>query len=148
MSDELTPKLAGYTPPGGSLSRRLPAMLQQPTVAGRSATRSARREWTVPAVVDRVVDGDTVYVVLDLGWHISLYQAVRVAGINCPELATEAGKAARARAVELLPVGTRVVVVSHSLDKYGRVLGTIRMPDGTSYGELMVAGGFAVVAPW
>lgn len=105
-------------------------------------------EWNVPAVVNRVVDGDTVYVTLDLGWYISFYVAVRLAGIDCPEMRTEAGKLARARAVEILPVGTLVHVLSHKLDKYGRTLGTIVLPDGASFGEIMLREGHAVVAPW
>jgi endonuclease YncB( thermonuclease family) len=104
-------------------------------------------EWRVPALVVRVVDGDTVYVTLDLGWHISLYTAVRVAGIDCPEMDTEAGKLARARAVELLPGGLSVTVVSHKLDKYGRVLGTILMSGEESYGALMLSEGHAVPMP-
>lgn len=104
-------------------------------------------EWTVPAVVDRVVDGDTVYVTLDLGWHISLYSSLRVAGIDCPELPTPAGVAARDRAVVLLPVGLPVTVVSHKLDKYGRVLATVLMPGGESFGERMVHEGHAIRIP-
>lgn len=104
--------------------------------------------WTVPAVVGRVVDGDTVYVTFDLGWHISLYSAVRVAGIDCPEIATPAGKAAKARAMQLLPVGLPVIVVSHKLDKYGRVLGSIALPGGEDYGAMVMHEGHAVAAPW
>lgn len=105
-------------------------------------------EWRVPAVISRVVDGDTVYVTLDLGWHISLYSSVRLAGIDTPELPSEAGKAAKARAMTLLPVGLVVTVISHKLDKYGRILGTVILPDGSSFGEILMREGHAVVAPW
>lgn len=105
-------------------------------------------EWRVPAVISRVVDGDTVYVTLDLGWHISLHSSLRVAGIDCPEMNTPEGKAARARALEVLPVGQPVTVVSHKLDKYGRVLADVLLPGGGSYGEIMLREGHARVAPW
>ena len=105
-------------------------------------------EWRVPAVVSRVVDGDTVYVTLDLGWHISLYSSLRVAGIDCPELPTPEGIAAKARAQALLPTGTAVTVVSHKLDKYGRVLADVLLADGTNFGQLMLREGHALVAPW
>lgn len=101
-------------------------------------------EWRVPGTVTRVVDGDTVYVALDLGWHISLHSAVRVAGIDTPETNTPEGRLAKARAVEVLPVGALVTVISHKLDKYGRVLGTILLPSGRSYGAQMLAEGHAV----
>lgn len=48
--------------------------------------------WTVPATVARVVDADTLALVLDLGWHITLTTNARVAGIDAPELSTDAGK--------------------------------------------------------
>lgn len=105
-------------------------------------------EWTVPAVVNRVVDGDTVYVTLDLGWHISLYSSVRLAGIDTPEMNTDAGKVAKVRAEQILTVGLVVTVVSHKLDKYGRILGTVVLPGGASFGEIMLGEGHARVAPW
>jgi len=38
------------------------------------------------AVVRHVVDGDTVDVLLDLGWYAYAYQSLRLAGIDTPEL--------------------------------------------------------------
>jgi micrococcal nuclease len=87
--------------------------------------------WTVPADVLRVVDGDTLEVNLDLGWHITLKTKVRLAGVNCPEMNTEAGRAARDFVADLIfndRVIPRVMVHSHSLDKYGRVLGQVMIP--------------------
>ncbi|MFL5911428.1 MAG: thermonuclease family protein [Gaiellaceae bacterium] len=77
-------------------------------------------------VVDLVHDGDTVNVRLDVGFDLTVYARVRVAGINAPELTTDAGKAARDFARTLLPAGAPVRVVSHGWDKYGgRVDGEI-----------------------
>lgn len=101
--------------------------------------------WTVPATVVRVVDGDTINMTLDLGWRINYTVSCRIAGCNAPELSTEEGQAAKAWAVGALPVGTRVTFVSHSLDKYGRPLGSISMSSeqGATFdyaSELMAAG--------
>lgn len=104
----------------------------------------AKTEWTVPATVVRVIDGDTVVVTLDLGWWIYKEDHVRVAHINAPELSTDAGKAARTYADMLLQPGTAVTIVSHSLDKYGRALGTITLPDGSDFGTKMLSSGHAV----
>lgn len=101
--------------------------------------------WSVPATVERIIDGDTIVLILDLGWHITLTVPCRVWGINCPEMNTTEGRAARARAVELLPLGSRVMFVSRKLDKYGRPLGHVLLPDGTSFGDRLVAEGYAVV---
>jgi micrococcal nuclease len=99
-----------------------------------------------PAKVVRVVDGDTVHLNIDLGfftWIID--RSVRIIGINAPELSTAEGKVARDFAMNLLPVDTHVSLNSHSLDKYGRVLGSITLPNGTDYGSAMIAAGQAVV---
>lgn len=103
-------------------------------------------------LVDKIEDGDTVYVGLvvdhDVGFDLHLaariYARVRVLGINSPELSTAEGKAARAYAEVLLPVGTTVQVLSQHWDKYGgRVDGSITLPDGRDYGQVMLASGHA-----
>lgn len=97
----------------------------------------------VPATVLRVTDADTLVALLDLGWHITLQAKVRVAGIDSPELTTPEGKAARDFSARLLPPGTHVTVISRSLDKYGRVLGAIALPDGRDYGQTLIGAGHA-----
>ena len=51
------------------------------------------------AKVERIVDGDTCYVLLDMGCHCFHTESLRVAGVNTPELFSgdqrEAGGAAR-----------------------------------------------------
>ncbi len=101
--------------------------------------------WTVPATVVSVVDGDTAHLALDLGWHISLTARVRVAGINAPELNTAAGVAAKAFAETLLPPGAAVLFQSHSLDKWGRPLGSITLPGPIDFAARMLDTGHAVV---
>ena len=99
--------------------------------------------WTVPGRVVRVIDADTVVVLLDLGWRICYESGVRVEGIDAPEVSTEAGKAARAFAQALLPVGLPVTVVSRQLDKYGRVLGSIALPGGSDLAQILLNAGHA-----
>lgn len=99
--------------------------------------------WTVPATVLRVVDGDTVRLLLQLGWHLTFEANVRVIGVNAPELGTEEGKQAKAYAQTLLPAGSEVTFVSKQLDKYGRPLGTINCR-GADFGALMRLAGHAV----
>jgi micrococcal nuclease len=99
-----------------------------------------------PAKVVRVVDGDTVHLDIDLGFFTWIMnRSTRIAAINSPEMNTPEGKLARDFAVKLLPVGTQVQLRSHSLDKYGRVLGSITLGDGTDFGVAMVAAGMAVL---
>jgi len=100
--------------------------------------------WTVPGTVLEVHDGDTIKVALDLGWHITYTASIRLAGVNAPELATPAGPPAREFVDGLLPAGTAVTVVSHSLDKYGRVLGNVTLPDGRDLSAAVIAAGMGV----
>jgi endonuclease YncB( thermonuclease family) len=101
--------------------------------------------WTVPATVLRVVDGDTLMLKLDLGWHISYEARCRLIGVNAPELSTDEGAAARLWVINKLsdagvhPLGNDypdpVTLVSHALDKYGRPLGQVLVstPQGETF---------------
>lgn len=91
-------------------------------------------------VVDRVHDGDTIYIKLDLGFDITIYARVRVLGINAPELSTAKGKEATAFARTVLPVGAEVHVTSHGWDKYGgRVDGEIKLTEPAIVGDEDIA---------
>ena len=81
--------------------------------------------------VDRVVDGDTVDVDIDLGFGmIYKKQRVRMMGIDTPESRTRDlvekfyGKASKAFLVEQLE-GQEIQLVSHDKGKFGRILGEL-----------------------
>jgi micrococcal nuclease len=106
---------------------------------------SVKRTWSVAGTVVRIIDGDTIEMNLDLGWRTWLMKVpVRLLGINCPEMDTAAGRAARARVVQLCPPGDEVVVISHSLDKYGRVLGSVVLSGGRGLNGMLLDEGHAV----
>lgn len=105
---------------------------------------AAVKSWRVPGVTVAVHDGDTATFDLDLGWFLTYRQHVRVAHINAPELATPAGKISALRVRQLLPVGTPVIIDSLGLDKYGRSLATITLPDGQDLGTIMLQENLAV----
>ena len=100
-------------------------------------------EWTVPAVVERIIDGDTISVVMDLGWGLFKKDHVRLAGINAPERNTSEGQASLQWLAQELPVGSKVTLISHSLDKYGRALASIKL-GSEDISEALVASGHAV----
>ena len=80
--------------------------------------------------IDRVVDGDTVDIIIDLGFDLTKKERVRLAGIDTPESRTrdleekKRGLAAKYRLTEILDKG-RLVVESKEVGKYGRVLGVL-----------------------
>lgn len=84
------------------------------------------------AVVDRVVDGDTLDVTIDLGFHTYIKTRVRMEGMNAPESRTrdleekERGLAAKARLQEILLYNdNRCTLKVSGLGKYGRALATV-----------------------
>ncbi len=102
------------------------------------------------AELDRVVDGDTVDVILDLGFDVKLHkQRVRLAGIDTPESRTrdlaekKLGLAAKKRLKELC-VGT-FKIKSLGKGKYGRILGIPYTEDGQDICQMLIKEGHAVV---
>lgn len=101
--------------------------------------------WTVPGIVRRIVDADTLVIDLDLGWGTwRIGQKVRLLGIDAPEMSTEAGKAARAWLESWLPLGTEVIVESRALDSFGRVLGRVRYGAAGDLSAMLLNAGHAV----
>jgi len=101
------------------------------------------------AEIERVVDGDTVDVTLDLGFDVKLHkQRVRLHGIDTPESRTrnlaekKLGLAAKERLKELC-VGT-FKVKSLGKGKYGRVLGIPYTEDGQDICQMLIDEGHAV----
>lgn len=95
----------------------------------------------------RVIDGDTVDCSVDLGFRISMEMRFRLFGIDAPELRTEAGKASRAKLLELMPEGSELIVNTQKdkQEKYGRYLGTFFDLDGNNVNVRMVMLGHAQV---
>ena len=87
--------------------------------------------YTYKATLDRVIDGDTIDVNIDLGFDISVKKRVRFSGINAPESRTRdleekvRGLAAKERVKEVLAENESFVIDSKEIGKYGRVLGEI-----------------------
>jgi micrococcal nuclease len=81
------------------------------------------------ATVDRWVDGDTVDLIVDLGFTVHMRTRFRLLGVDTPEVnriaSREAGLAATAFAESLAPAGSTVIVESKKTGKYGRWLGLI-----------------------
>jgi endonuclease YncB( thermonuclease family) len=86
----------------------------------------------------KVVDGDTVDVIIDLGFDVFLEKRVRMAGVNAPESRTrnleEKAKGLKTKAWLIEKFNTEEqIIIETSLDnqygKFGRVLGTFYVGD-------------------
>lgn len=104
------------------------------------------------ATVVRVIDGDTVVFEVPL-WYdpeLTLKKPFRLHGINSPEVHStnpderKAGQAAMTFLATLLPTGYQVTVTSEGHDKFGRGLVSVKLPDGSDVGKLMIDSGHAL----
>jgi len=103
--------------------------------------------------VKNVVDGDTIDVIIDLGFDILFSSRVRLAGIDTPESRTtdKAEKALGIEAKEYLKKQLKdaksVVIRTEKMDsseKYGRILGWVYVNgDSESLNNKMINDGYA-----
>ena len=106
--------------------------------------------------INKVVDGDTVEIDLDLGFNIILSnQKVRMAGIDTPESRTaneeekKRGMISKKKLAEKLPVGSwqriQTMKADSNDDKFGRILGVFIMEDGLSLNQWLIDNNYAVL---
>jgi len=105
--------------------------------------------------INKVLDGDTVDIDLDLGFNIVLSnQRVRMAGVDTPESRT-ANKEEKPRGLlskkklgEKLPVGSWQIIETqrsdNNDDKFGRILGVFILEDGTKVNDWLIENNYAV----
>jgi len=103
------------------------------------------------AVVERVVDGDTIDVTIDLGFNIWVKERLRLYGLNTPETRTkdleekERGlKAKKYVENQVNSNGGQIQVLSLGKGKYGRVLAEIWVGKN-NINELLIANNHAEV---
>lgn len=94
--------------------------------------------------VDRVVDGDTVDVTIDVGFRMTTQQRIRVLGINTPERGQPRWAEAREFTLNwLLDRVGQLRIQTHKADSFGRYLGEIYLAgdlDHTLTAALLEAG--------
>jgi micrococcal nuclease len=98
--------------------------------------------WTYQAKVERVVDGDTIDVTIDLGFSIWYKTRMRLLGVDTAEKITEFGKVTKKLLVDALEGKMAKVEVSKP-DKYGRFLCRIWLNSDESINEQLIRQGVA-----
>jgi micrococcal nuclease len=103
--------------------------------------------------VNKVVDGDTIDVVIDLGFDISFTSRVRLAGIDTPEsrtrdLAEKAlGLESKKYLADRIKAAKNVVIRTekiNSSEKFGRILGWLYLDgENNSINHEMIEKGYA-----
>ncbi len=100
--------------------------------------------------IHRVVDADTVYVIVDLGFRVHTTISIRLLGIDAPELFSgppeerERGKAAKEYVKTLIPVGTLCTLRPYKDRRsFNRYVGSLLLPDGADLASTIQAAGHA-----
>jgi len=101
--------------------------------------------------VDRVVDGDTIDISIDLGFDLTKKERVRLAGIDTPEKRTKNDKEKEMgyQATEFLEMhlmeATKLTVKTEKEGKFGRMLGWLYKSetDTMSINQIMIDKGYA-----
>lgn len=76
----------------------------------------------------KIIDGDTLDVLIDLGFNLSKEVRLRLHGINAPEIkgvTRQEGLASKEYLQYIIPVDTIIKVECMGIDKYGRYLAKI-----------------------
>ena len=105
--------------------------------------------------INKVLDGDTVDIDLDLGFNIVLVnQRVRMAGVDTPESRTTnkeektRGLLSKKKLAEKLPIGSWQIIETqrsdNNDDKFGRILGVFILEDGTKVNDWLIQNNYAV----
>lgn len=109
--------------------------------------------YTYNAKLDRVVDGDTVDALVDLGFDTWKKTRIRLYGLDAWESRTrdleekQKGLAAKQFLIDKLEANNNeFILVSHGVGKYGRCLGEIFLTPGSDcINDLLITEGHAKV---
>jgi len=102
------------------------------------------------AAIDRVVDGDTVDLIVDLGFDTFRKERFRLYGINAPESRTKdleekkKGKAATVYLEDLVKKLTHIKTIQDKKGKFGRYLVKLYTTNDKCINDIMVEQGHAV----
>lgn len=95
------------------------------------------------AQVIKVIDGDTLWLEVDLGFDVRRKDSFRLYGVDTPELPTPEGVAAREFLIEELTKGElRITTIKDRREKYGRYLAVLWI-DGENINVRLIEAGHA-----
>lgn len=80
------------------------------------------------ATVRRIIDGDTIEVLVDCGFRRFSVETLRILGVDTPEVrgaSKQEGLISKAFVAETIPVGSEVVLKSQKSDSFGRWLAEV-----------------------
>jgi endonuclease YncB( thermonuclease family) len=91
----------------------------------KSSSATLKNLYTYQAFVEKVIDGDTLKVEIDLGFNTRIREIIRLKSIDCPELDTPEGKSAKNFVETQLEAQPFITIKTTRADKYRRYLGEV-----------------------
>ena len=111
------------------------------TVPRAQAPTAQTPSYTYPAQVESIIDGDTLWAVIDCTRGIHTRQKLRLHSIDTPELGTPAGDRAERFVRRTLKANRTIVIQTHKYDKYTRYLADLfYLPGRTNPEEIINEG--------
>lgn len=98
------------------------------------------------ARVAKIIDGDTLVAVVDLGFYAYVHQHFRLLNYEAPEIRgpeSPLGVIAKAKLEELLPIDTEILIRTEKADSFGRWLAEVPWEGGT-LSEYLIKLGYGV----
>lgn len=101
------------------------------------------------ATIIKIVDGDTVDALIDLGFYLSKKERIRLFGIDTPESTTKdlvekkLGLEVKEYVTQWFAKNTPFRLQTTKDDKYGRILGVFTGLDGKTLNDILVQNGYA-----
>lgn len=113
--------------PGGPGKRLAKGDIVRREKAGARKIADATKAdlFTYRATIRKVIDGDTLDIAIVLAPGFTRDLKLRLRGLDCPEISTAAGRAAKAFVDALLRPGDEVIVSTTKPDKYDRYLADV-----------------------
>lgn len=94
------------------------------------------------AMVENVVDGDTIDVAIDLGFKIQTRQRIRLAHVDTPEKG-QAGYTEAKTFVQEAVLGKAISLRTNKVSKWGYYLGHVTLEDGRNLSAMLLEEGLA-----
>lgn len=108
-----------------------------------------KQEYIYNGFIKQIVDGDTIVIMIDLGFHVLRVERFRLARINTPELKDHDEKI-KQKAMDAKQylvgnyLGSQCTIKSLGQDKYGRYVAEVLLKDGTNLSDQMLKECYAV----
>ncbi|MDY6912580.1 MAG: thermonuclease family protein [Chloroflexota bacterium] len=101
--------------------------------------------YTYKAQVDRVVDGDTFDVTINLGFRITTFQRLRLVNVDTPEIrGSERPEGLKVKEyVKGLIEGKEITIETFKIGKFGRYVAEVYLENGEGLSEHLLKKGMA-----